>query len=436
MKRASGLSMLYTGAGALLASSATVVDRVLRRPDLHERLGFVAPLSGGERPVWFHGASVGELSSIEPLVLEATRRFPRLAWGVTTTTPAGRRALERIFPAAAFRSFLPIDATPAVDRFLDRVRPGAVVFVETEIWPALLARLHARGIPVCFASARVTARSVPRYQRLRSLFADPLGRVAFVAARTEEDGARFRAIGVPEDRVRVMGNTKLDALGEDVEATRAKARALGPLLGARPRIVWGSLRLGEEDLAFFTMRALSDRSDILWVVAPRQPAEFDRVHDAFVRRGLSCLRWSRNPSDLGNARVLLVDTLGELRTFYAAADVAIVGGTFGNYGGHNLMEPAAFGVPILFGPDTSSWPDDAARLLELGGGRRVDGAEALAESIRSWLDDRDAARRAGERARDAAASGRGASARIVHALVERDFFRLALGDAAPARPSE
>lgn len=425
-RRASPWELAYAVAGGLLGTAAWGVSRFLSDRTLRDRLGEIPALEPERRPLWFHGASVGELSTLGPLLGEVATQVPGIEWGVTTTTRTGREAAGARCPGAAFRTLLPIDAWPAADRFLDAIHPGAFIIVETELWPRLLLLAGRRGIPTCLASARLTSQSLRRYRRAAPLFHRVLRSLDLIAARSEDDRSRFLELGADPSRTLVLGNTKLDAPAESPDRAQAVTfkRRLDQLLGERHLVVWGCLRPGEEQMAIEALRALRDRTDALWVFAPRHLPEFDRTAAALDRAGVAYVRWSTldpiRPS--GNVDLLLLDTLGELPMFYAQADVAIVGGTFGSYGGHNLMEPARFGVPVIFGRDTSSWPDDARRLLETGGGMRVHGPRDLLDSLWRTLGDPQTRSRLGRGALEAAEAGRGASRRIVDALLARGFF--------------
>jgi 3-deoxy-D-manno-octulosonic-acid transferase len=422
------LEAAYTLAGGALGVAASA-GRILGSSSLDERLGHGDPLPEAIRPLWFHGASVGELATIAPLAQEIRRQVPGLHWGVTTTTTTGRAAAAERLDGAHFRRLLPLDAWPATDRFLDRIHPGALIIVETEIWPRLLIALERRRVPVCLASARLTAGSTRRYRRVLGLVRRVLRSLDLVAARSDADRRRFLELGVDPDRILVLGNTKLDALPDALSEAEAEGGAgetrYSRAAGDRHLVVWGCHRPGEDELAVSTIEALGGRIGALWVVAPRHLPDFDRVAGVLSQAGVPFVRWSTlAPEDPvpDGVSVILVDTLGELRHFYAAADVAVVGGTFGRYGGHNLMEPAVFGVPVFFGTDTSSWPEDAERLLHHGGGARVHGPRELAETLVEALSTPETRRRMGRGAREAAEEGRGASARIADALGARGFF--------------
>ncbi len=413
----------YTLAGGAVGAAAATVGRVVSDTDFRERLGRGPTLPEGVRPLWLHGASVGEMGTLKPLVSVLERQRPGMAWGITSTTVTGRARADALFPDALFRRLLPIDAWPAPGRFIDAVRPAALIVVETEIWPKLLMSLERRGVPVCLASARMTGRSHRGYRRARGLFRRVLRTIDLIATRSDEDRERFLDLGADPERTVVAGNTKLDVLSTGPSDGSDARTDMTALLGSRHVVVWGCLRPGEEAIAIELIGSLCPRSDALWVIAPRHPEEFDRVATALTRAGIAIVRRSGMgdavPTDVS---VLLVDTLGELRDFYEAADVAIVGGTFAAYGGHNLMEPAAFGVPVVFGPDTSSWTDDAERLLEHDGGVRVHGPGELCDAVWTLLSAPESRQRLGRGAREAADAGRGASGRVIAALESRGFF--------------
>jgi len=413
----------YTVAGGALGVVGDLLGGAMPGSEFRKRLGYGEPIPAGIRPLWFHAASIGELSTLRPLVAEIRKAVPGLSWGITTTTATGADAAAATFADAAFRRLLPLDVWPAADRFLAATDPGAALFVETELWPRLILSLARRHVPLCLASARLTAASMRRYRRFGGLFRQVVQAFGLIATRSVDDRERFLELGADPERTVVLGNTKLDDSPHDepspVEADDRLARWVGP----RSLVVWGSLRPGEETVAIPAMRSLGRQANVAWVLAPRHPSEFGTTAEMLTRAGLSLTRWSRSEEVRSEATdVMLLDTLGELRAFYSRADVAIVGGSFGAYGGHNLMEPAGFGVPVVFGPDTAEWPEDAARLIGTGGGVRVDGPTELVRALGELLADPERRGERGRLAREAATQGRGASRRVLEALQEIAFF--------------
>jgi len=416
--------VVYNTAGGALGAAATLLRPLMGRWDLTERLGHGEPLPEKVRPLWLHAASVGEISTLRPLAAEVWRRVEGIDWGLTTLTRTGAQAATGHFPDPVFRRLLPLDVWPSTDRFLDAVHPGAALFVETEIWPRLMLSLARRRVPVCIASARLSESSMRGYRAFGGLFRRVVGSLDFIAARSDDDRDRFLELGADPGRTVALGNLKLDDIGEGQTVLDEESeQRLSRLKAGRSLVVWGSLRPGEEKIAASVIQATARETEALWVLAPRHPSEFDRVTEASTAAGFRTARWSTSPdAETEPADLLILDTLGDLRAFYAHADVAVVGGSFGEYGGHNLMEPARAGVPVLFGPDTGEWPEDTARLLECGGGVRVREAVELGAALLQLL--RDPAKRSemGGAARKAANAGRGANRRIVEALLATGFF--------------
>ena len=282
---------------------------------------------------------------------------------LTTATPTGRAQAATLFGADVEVRFLPYDTAGSVRRFLTRIRPLAAIIMETELWPNLLHECGRRGVPVVFASARLAARSVPRYRRFGTLFSAGL-RNAWVAAQSSADADRFIALGADPARTRVVGNLKFDMrLGEAVAENGRELRRR--YLGARPVWTAGSTHEGEEEL-LLGAHAVLERAvrGALLVLVPRHPQRFAGVAALLERRGLVFDRRGRSETVRPEAQVLLLDTMGELTAFYAASDVAFVGGSLVPVGGHNLLEPAALGVPVITGPHTQNGPEIARLLIE------------------------------------------------------------------------
>jgi 3-deoxy-D-manno-octulosonic-acid transferase len=416
--------LVYDTAGGALGVAATLLRPLLGRWDLTQRLGHGDRLPGDLRPLWIHAASVGEISTLRPLAAETRSRLDGIHWGLTTTTRTGAQAAAEHLSDAMFRRLLPLDVWPATDRFLDAVHPGAAIFLETELWPRLMLSLARRRVPTCLASARLSESSVRGYRRFGGLFRRVLRSLDLIATRSEDDRTRFLELGADPRRTVVLGNTKLDNAGEPPPFLEPeKDQRVSRMVAGRSLVVWGSLRPGEEAIATTAIRATGGETGAFWVLAPRHPSEFDRTAEFAARAGLRTSRWSAC-SDSANETVdlLILDTLGELRAFYVRADVAVVGGSFGEYGGHNLMEPAGLGVPVLFGPDTGEWPEDTTRLLESGGGARVQDADELRDALIRLMQEPEERQKMGHAAREAAGAGQGASRRIVDTLLEAGFF--------------
>jgi 3-deoxy-D-manno-octulosonic-acid transferase len=384
------------------------------RTHLGERFGLGRRLAMPS--IWLHAVSVGEVSAAAALVRALHARHPDVPLVLTTATPTGRAQAATLFGADVEVRFLPYDTAGSVRRFLARIRPLAAIIMETELWPNLLHECGRRGVPVVFASARLAARSVPRYRRFGTLFSAGL-RNAWVAAQSSADADRFIALGADPARTRVVGNLKFDMrLGEAVAENGRELRRR--YLGARPVWTAGSTHEGEEELVLGA-HAVLERAvrGALLVLVPRHPQRFAAVAALLERRGLVFDRRGRSETVRPEAQVLLLDTMGELTAFYAASDVAFVGGSLVPVGGHNLLEPAALGVPVITGPHTENGPEIARLLIEAGGALKVADGVALAAAAGRLLADPALRERMGESARSFVEAHRGSLARLL-ALIE------------------
>lgn len=381
-----------------------------------QRLGYVAPWAGETGPIWVHAASVGEVQAALPLLRALDNALPDRGLVVTTFTAAGARRLEEAAGDRVVRLMLPYDLPGPVNRFLDRIRPAALLVTETELWPNLFRAVHARGIPLMLGSARLSDKATARYRKIGGLIADTLGQVDLIAAQTEVDAERFRALGAPLDRVETLGNVKFDLH----PASSVVEQGIGlrrSLFGDRPVWIAGSTRQGEEEKVLDAFeRVRQQHPETLLVLAPRHPERAGQLRQLVKARGLRFVNRSED-RPTGEADVFILDTLGELMTFYATADVAFVGGSLVPVGGHNLLEPVAMGVPVLTGPYYDNAVDVADMLIAAGAVRRVMDAQALGDRVAELVGDGSA------RADQAAAGWRVIEAN--RGAVDRLVFRLA-----------
>jgi 3-deoxy-D-manno-octulosonic-acid transferase len=330
--------------------------------------------------VWFHGASLGEMNGLLPLMRRWKRAYPEIPILATATSTTG---LERARGAADEMRLIPFDSGVFIRRAIGERRIVGFIFGETEIWPGIIGELKKRGVPLFMVNARIGERSLRRYRRFRSLFADTFRSLTGVFASSEVDRARLVEVGVESSRCRTVGNAKYDLeLSAATEEERRELRCtLSPQGGAI--LVLGSLRPGEERVWFPVLRALRNSSATV-VVAPRHPEKFDLFAEALTGAQLSFRRWSNGTgsSNPGGLSVILLDTLGDLRRFYGAADLAFVGGSLVDWGGHNPLEPALLGVPIATGPYMSS-VEEVTAALDAAEARIVVSNE---EEVRALLD--------------------------------------------------
>lgn len=388
------------------------------REGLRERLGKVpSGLRHDGRPLlWLHAVSVGEVLAVSRLVGELDRAFPGHRLVVSTTTRTGQSlARERFGAQRVF--YCPLDLPWAVRAYLRALRPQMLILAETEFWPNLLNGCFRRNIPVAVVNARISDRSWPRYQMLRRLWQPLLGRLACVLAQSEVDAQRLRALGCAPERVSVAGNLKFDVrAAQQAEATRLlTARAQGLRL-----LVAGSTLEGEEAALLDAWpRLLAAHPHLAMVLAPRHPERFASVAALLENHGAPWLRrsaWQTQPDGaLQPGMILLLDTIGELASVYSLASVAFVGGSLVAAGGHNPLEPAQFGVPIVMGPNYANFraiTDD----LRAHHALRTASQQELAATLMELLDDRAAAEAMGMRARQVFEQQAGATQRCVAAL--------------------
>lgn len=390
------------------------------RGRIGERFGFVPKVPGDGVAVWVHAVSVGEALAAQPLI-EAliARHGERRVW-VTTTTPTGSARVVAAFGDRVLHSYSPYDLPDVVSRFLDRVRPARFVVMETELWPNLFRACAARGIPLTIANARLSPRSFRGYGRVRGFMRDTLADVTMVAAQSKSDAARFRTLGALRERVRVIGNLKFDlALPE---ARIDEGGRLRDRFGVRPVWIAASTHDGEEAAALAAHAAVLElQPDALLVLVPRHPQRFDAVWSLIEGAGLAGERRSRllaldksgHAPDLVDTQVFLGDSMGEMFLYLGMADVAFVGGSLVPIGGHNVLEPAALGLPVLFGPQMHNFVAARELLLERDAAIEIADAAQLAEELAVLLAHPERCQTMGEAGAAAVAGNRGALKRLL-----------------------
>ncbi len=362
-----------------------------------ERFG-CAPVMEQAGCIWLHAVSVGEVRAAVPLVRALMQHYPGRRILITTMTPTGSDQVHALFGRQVEHCYVPYDLPTAVWRFLNRTRPALAIIMETELWPNLFHQCHKRGIPLILANVRMSEKSARGYRRFAGLTRATLANVSRVGAQTEDDAGRMRALGAAQ--VEVTGSIKFEL---DVPADlAAKAAALRSGFGERPVWVAASTRAGEEEQvldAFARLRARIPR--LLLVLVPRHPERFDSVAKLCQQRGLRVERRSERKDGVApDTAILLGDTMGELLLFHAAADVSYIGGSLVPLGGQNLLEAAAVGTPVVFGPHMFNFSDISRMALARGAGRQVQDAAELANAVADYLENpavRIAAGAAGQR---------------------------------------
>ncbi|TVT58064.1 MAG: 3-deoxy-D-manno-octulosonic acid transferase [Sedimenticola thiotaurini] len=392
--------------------------RSLRNPAYRsrilERLGRLPALAKKEA-LWIHSVSVGETQAAEPLVKRLQEQFPDLPIVITTTTPTGSDRVKKLFGESVLHAYFPFDLPFAVRGFLKAIKPKILVMMETEVWPNLLAECERENIPTILANARLSERSAKGYARLGSFARETFGRISLVAAQSPADAERFLGLGVKSDRVRVTGSIKFDV--RIPALVNEQAEALRRTWGGRPVWVAASTREGEEELILAAHgQVLRQMPQALLVLVPRHPERFDKVALLCQRDGFTYARRSADDLCRSETSVYLGDTMGELILFLSAADVAFVGGSLVPTGGHNVLEPAALGLPVIFGPHMFNFAMVSRMLLAEGAAVEVADVDALTKWIVDWLSDANLRAVYGENALRVVEANRGALDRLFDIL--------------------
>ncbi len=379
-----------------------------------QRLGLGAAIR--QPVIWVHAVSVGETVAIAPLVRWLLVRYPQHRVLITNMTPTGAEQVRTLFGDRVEQRFCPWDLPLALKVFLRRAQPELCIIVETELWPNLVAQCAHAGVPVLLANARLSERSARGYRKFSALARPMLQRLSLIAAQNPADAERFVALGMPAEQVEVTGSIKFD-LQPDVDKVQA-GQALRQQLGAdRPVLIAASTHQGEDEILLEVWQQLkAAHPELVLILVPRHPERFAdaaRLCRRYSER-LVCRSHGEQPDT--QTELLLGDTMGELMLFYAAADIAFVGGSFSGTGGHNPLEPAALGLPVVMGPDCFNFQTITDALAEAGGLVRVDEAEALQAQLSAWLDDAAQRCAAGEQGEGFVAANRGALARLQQAV--------------------
>ncbi len=390
-----------------------------RRRNFPDRLGVrlaSIPPPTGRRRIWIHAVSVGETLSAVPLVRALREQLPSAELFFSTVTITGQEVAGRALSGLVEKTFFfPFDLPRISGRFLDRVRPDVVAILETEIWPNFLGECARRGIHVVLLNGRVSERSFRGYGRMRFFFRRVLESVSAVAMQTEEDARRMISLGADPDKVAVTGNMKFDVAPPPDSGSAFLSWLQREKETGTAWIVAGSTHEGEEEavLSAFAEARSGNRSARL-LLAPRHPERFDVVAELCGRRGFAVARKSRMGTGEGegaSSPVVLLDTVGELLASYAAADIAFVGGSLAPKGGHNILEPALFGVPAVTGPHTENFREITELFTREEAMMTVRDGDGLCRTLADWAADPAPFAAMGGRARRLLESHRGATGR-------------------------
>jgi len=388
------------------------------REGLAQRLGYyskdVLSSLAGSRPVWLHAASVGEVRSVRPLVAALKARAPARKILLSTFTATGNRQARQI-PEVDTVIFFPLDLFWIMRRALAKFDPVLLVIIETEIWPNLLRQTYRLGVPAVLLSGRLSAKATARYAVCRRFFSRALDCFSALGMQSVEDAARMVSLGADEKKVSVVGTLKAMQLSAAEWINNLPSCTEG-----KPLLVAGSTHRGEEESLLEALALVrTNHPRLSLVIAPRHPERFGEVARLLANSSFVFQRRSQTaPAEWFNKDILLLDSVGELANFFAAGDVAFVGGSLVEVGGHNILEPARFGKPILFGPHMENFQALASDMLRQGAALEVAGAAGLADALNELLADPKKRRRMGQRAAQIAEAHQGAFA-LNFGLAER-----------------
>ncbi len=351
------------------------------------------------------------------MVRRLLARNPGITILMTAMTDTGLAQARKMFGDQVQYAYAPYDTPGAIRRFLDRASPRILVIMETEIWPNMIRQCRARRVPVFLINARLSERSARGYERIRGLAAPIMRSISWVAAQAEKDAERFRRIGVAPEKVAVTGSVKFDVdIPEDV---RAAAMALRQELAGRPVWIAGSTHGSENDqLLAAHGKVLAEHPGALLILVPRHPDRFEPVAEKAVKEGLTLARRSLGEGP-AQAQVYLGDTMGELMMLYGASDLAFVGGSLIERGGHNPLEPAGWGIPVFSGPHIFNFETIYQSLLNDRGVKLVTDADDLAAHVSSLFSDGQEREAIGQRALEVVNKNRGALDKVVDGIIER-----------------
>ena len=382
-----------------------------------ERFGFPVYAESTADFIWLHAVSVGETLAAVPLVKTLQEKYPQHRLMVTCMTPTGSERIKAAFGDSVDHSYMPYDTPDAVARFLNRLKPKMLIIMETELWPNTIAACQSRDIPVILANGRLSARSAAAYQSISSLVQPMLSGISAVAAQHKDDGDRFIRLGLPPSALEVTGNIKFDlSLDRDVQDRAAVLSEQWHCGNNRPVFLAASTHRGEDEIILQSFGQIKQQIDnALLVLVPRHPERFNQVGELCTSAGFTLARRSAGDK-VEAADVLLGDTMGELMVFFGACDVAFVGGSLVATGGHNMIEPAAWGVPVLTGPHLFNFTEASQLLLAADGMLVCSDAAELAEQCISLMGNKGRRQEMGNAARLVAEANRGALDKLMSVI--------------------
>ena len=374
---------------------------------LTQRFGFGYPkLKSGS--IWIHAVSVGEVQATIPLVNELKLHYPYKEIIITTVTPTGSKQVKNIFKGAVKTSYIPFETNFAIKNFFNSIKPSVALIMETEIWPNLYKECGSRGIPLILVSARISEKSLINYKRFLPLFRDTLSHGILIAAQSQIDADRFLALGASKDRTWIMGNIKFDFKLPEEILTKAKIYR-SKIFPRRHIWIAASTHEHEEEIILEAHKNISKKiENLLLILVPRHPERFAKITQILKEDNWIYSKKSDDQDIPESCQVLLIDTIGELLFFYACSDVAFVGGSLLPVGGHNLLEPAAIGLPIITGAHTFNQKEMTDRLTQVDALRIVHNANSLSSDVIFFLTNTEESKNAGQRGKLIVENNKGA----------------------------
>ena len=378
-----------------------------------ERFGYFK-LGEQKKMIWLHAVSVGETIAAAPLVKSLQTTYPACELMITTMTPTGSDRVKDLFGDSVEHCYAPYDLPGAVARFLDKLKPEMLIIMETELWPNTIAACYQRNIPVVLANARLSEKSFEAYRRVNGITRSMLKQLALVAAQHSDDAQRFIALGLPKDRVSVTGNLKFDLrLDDEIKLKASALRVQWQGDENRPIFVAASTHGGEDEQILEAFTVIRKQvPNLLLVLVPRHPERFEPVAYLCNSAGFSISRRSDQQASI-QTDIILGDTMGELNSFYGAADIAFVGGSLVPTGGHNIIEPAMWGIPVLSGPHLFNFAESSRLMIDSSGLLLCGDAQKLAENCLLLLQNPSYGSSTGSAAQKVAEMNRGALKKLL-----------------------
>lgn len=379
---------------------------------IKERFGFFIKPVLHQRPIWVHAVSVGETLAIAPMVKALKQQYPNTPIVMTCTTPTGSERIKAIFGEGVFHVYAPYDEYTCVKRFYNKMNPALAIFVETEVWPNMIAEAKSRNIPTVLANARMSEKSARGYAKLSWLTRPVFAGLSHVMAQSQSDGDRLLSLGVKKHHLSITGSVKFDI--EISDAIREQAAALKKAYQGdkeTPRPIWiaASTHQGEDELLLDAHKqVLTQNPSALLILVPRHPERFNSVFNLIKQQGFDAMRRTQKQAPSSNQQVLLADTMGEMMCLLGSADIAFVGGSLVPTGGHNMLEPAAWGLPVMTGPHRFNFQAISDLLIEANNLVVVENPQAIAEQINAWITDRTLRESTGQAGKSVVEQNRGA----------------------------